>query len=285
MVLLSGYVKNTSGQPIPFASVTLADEFFDDIPGQGTAANAAGFFSFYADPDLMPYYITATSVGYIAGAWPIEKFQSGSTLTLKQSVITLDPVVVTSTTQKPFPIWLLAIPLVIAATSDKKKGNSISGIGKVDTNNVLLIGGGLIGLTIVNKLLVSLGISRGQGGQAVISEQTNPNSPWKPAYYKALPTGTQYYTLTETGGNQFSATIYKAFTLFKDNFDQIMSVFGQLQTKTQVSVLAEYFKNNYNRDLLTFLTDGGGILPWDGLSDNQLKTVTDYVNNLPATWP
>lgn len=127
MVLLSGYIKNTSGQPIPFATVFLADEFFDEIPGQATSANASGYFSFWADPAGV-YYIGASSVGYKTWVWMIERFQSGSVLTLPTNEITLDPVVVTSDpVKKPFPYWLLAIPAILII-SDKKKGNSIGSI-------------------------------------------------------------------------------------------------------------------------------------------------------------
>jgi len=172
--------------------------------------------------------------------------------------------------------------LLLAATKDKNKG--VSGT-RVDPNTVLMIGGGLIGLTVVNKILVALGISTGPGGKAAEQAATDPGSPWQPAYYKNLPAGTKYYTLTESAKDQFPEIIYDAFTLFKDNFDKIMGVFSQLQTKTQVSVLSEAFLNKYNRQLISFLKDGGGILPWDGLSDSQFLTLTTYVNNLPATWP
>jgi len=168
--------------------------------------------------------------------------------------------------------------------ADQKK-NKIGGIGKVETKDVMLIGGGLLALTVVNKILVALGLSKGKGGANVATELANPNSPWKPAFYKSIPAGTNYYTLTAYGGEAFSKKIYGAFTLFKDNFDTIMSVFNQLQAKSQVSVLSEYFYNIYTRDLLTFLTDGGGIMPWDGLSDSQFLTLTTYVKNLPDYKP
>jgi len=127
MVLLSGYIKNTSGQPIPYATVFVADEFFEEIPGQSTAANGAGYFSFWVDPAGV-YYIGASSVGYKTWVWMIEKFQSGSVLTLPTNEITLPPVIVTSDPQqKPFPYWLLAIPAIFIL-SDKKKGNSIGSI-------------------------------------------------------------------------------------------------------------------------------------------------------------
>ena len=55
-----------------------------------------------------------------------------------------------------------------------------------------------------------------------------------------------------------------------------------MKTKANVSYLADIFSQAYNEDLLTFLTDGGGILPWDGLSETHLKTITDLVAALPS---
>jgi hypothetical protein len=61
-----------------------------------------------------------------------------------------------------------------------------------------------------------------------------------------------------------------------------MAAFSQVKTKAAVSFLADVFQQRYKQDLLTFLTNGGGILPWDGLSDNQLRTLLTYTNRLPA---
>jgi hypothetical protein len=280
MPQVTGNVFAIGGGVVPYASVTVLDGNFERT-GEGTRANSSGAFSLFIDPVNEPYAMEFSSVGYKPKVVPLSSWQNGATINLEANVVTNQGVTVYSVPKKPFPFWVLAVPVALYAMDSKKK--KVSGIGKVEANTVLMVGGGLIGLTVINKILVSLGIAKGKGGQAVQNEITNPYSPWKPAYYKALPGGTQYLSLTEAGGNNFSSTIYNAFTLFKDNFDAIMGVFNQLQAKTQVSVLSEYFFKKYDRDLLTFLTDGGGILPWDGLSDSQFKTITDYVSNLPAT--
>jgi hypothetical protein len=285
MILVSGYIKNTSGQPIPSASIQVIDGNFD-YTGEGTAANSDGFFSLYVNELLSPYGLSISSVGYKPTVVRLSSFVNLSVITLATNVVDLPPVVVTSGSDNNKYLWLIALAGgAFILLNDDKKGRRVNGTGKVDTNTVLLVGGGLVGLVVINKILVSLGLGTGPGGHNVNNELTDPGSEWKPTYYKSLPPGTQYYTLTPTGGAMFSKQIYDAFTLFKDNFDQIMGVFNQLQTKTQVSVLADYFQQKYDRDLLTFLKDGGGVLPWDGLSDAQFYTLTTYVNNLPATWP
>lgn len=154
---------------------------------------------------------------------------------------------------------------------------------KINVNTVLVVAGGLIGFTMVTKLLAQFGLWTGPGGQATQQEQANPNSPWKPAFYKSSPAGS--YLLTVDTATAFSKTIHNAFTVFNDDFNAIMSVFSALKTKSQLSFLSDVFQQRYNEDLLSFLKDGGGILPWDGLSDTHLKVLTDLVNHLPQYKP
>jgi hypothetical protein len=281
MILVTGYIKNTSGQPIPSASIQVVDGNFD-LTGEGTAANSIGFFSLYINELLYPYGLNVSSVGYKSTVVKLSTFTNNGTIILAENVVDLPPVVVTSGSKNNYLLLIaLAGGAFIILNDDKKK--KVSGTEKINPNTVLLIGGGLIGITVINKILVSLGILQGKGGTNVNNEQQNPYSPWKPAYYHALAPGTQYKTLTDSGCQSMPEAIYNAFTLFKDNFDAIMGVFSQLSAKTQVSKLAECFQTKYNRDLLTFLKDGGGVLPWDGLSDSQFYTLTEYVKNLPAT--
>jgi hypothetical protein len=55
---------------------------------------------------------------------------------------------------------------------------------KLDANTVLIAGVALGGFFIVRKLLVNLGLATGAGERRVIREQEDPNSPFKPAFYK-----------------------------------------------------------------------------------------------------
>lgn len=153
-------------------------------------------------------------------------------------------------------------------------GNNITG------KDLLYIGGGLVAFFAVKKVLVKLGIATGEGEQSAINNIINPYSPWKPAYWQEARKKNTVALLTRSGAENYAKIIHNAFGLFQDDFNAILSVFSALKAKTQVSFLAQVFSEKYNEDLLSFLTDGGGILPWDGLSDSQLKQLTDLVSRL-----
>jgi hypothetical protein len=76
-------------------------------------------------------------------------------------------------------------------------------------------------------------------------------------------------------------TITGSFGIFADNYAAILGVFKQLRSKVQVSYLSYVFLQNEGVELLEFLGTGGGLLPWDGLSDDHLAAIVDYANSLP----
>lgn len=149
----------------------------------------------------------------------------------------------------------------------------------INPNTVLIAGTAIFGILVVRRVLIKFGVLEGRGGTQVQKELTNPNSPWKPAFWKSAPAGSLILTRAQAEG--YASTIHGAFTVFQDDYNAIQSVFSQLKTKSQVSFLADVFIQKYNEDLLSFLGDGGGILPWDGLSDTNLAKITDLVNRLP----
>jgi hypothetical protein len=59
-----------------------------------------------------------------------------------------------------------------------------------------------------------------------------------------------------------------------------LAQFKKLQYKTQVSYLADKWQQQKGSDFLSFLGNGGGILPWDGLSTEHLSALINYVNTL-----
>lgn len=150
------------------------------------------------------------------------------------------------------------------------KGNKIS------TTDVLLIGGGLLAFTAIKRLLIAGGIAAGPGTKSASQEITNPISYWKPTYYQRYGGS----LITRATAENYSRRIHNAFGVFQDDFNAIMAVFSQLKAKSQISFLADVFQQRYGEDLLTFLTNGGGILPWDGLSDRQLETLISFTNRL-----
>ena len=206
--------------------------------------------------------------------------------------------VTTETKNKTLPVLLIAgAALLLTDNGNKKKK-----IGKLTTGDVtpwLLIAGGGIALFIVSKgiksfgdLLVALGLSKGVGQQQTDQQLTDPGSPWKPAFWQTGAEKQSVKLLTNEQADQMSQDIFNAFSVTSDDFNTVMGVFSQLQTQSQVSYLADRFSkqtfyswfgisSETGVDLLTFLTNGSGMFPWDGLSDAHLKIITDYVNALP----
>ena len=148
---------------------------------------------------------------------------------------------------------------------------------KISTTDVLLIGGGLLAFTAVKRILIAAGIAAGQGTQAASQLITDPNSYFKPSYYKR----TGGSLIRRADAERYARQIHSAFGIFQDDFNAIVAVFCRMPSKAAISFLADVFSQIYKEDLLTFLTNGGGILPWDGLSDNQLKQLLALTNKLP----
>jgi len=148
---------------------------------------------------------------------------------------------------------------------------------KISTTDVLLIGGGLLAFTAVKRILIAAGIAAGQGTQAASQLITDPNSYFKPSYYKR----TGGSLIRRADAERYARQIHSAFGIFQDDFNAIVAVFSRMPSKAAISFLADVFSQIYKEDLLTFLTNGGGLLPWDGLSDNQLKQLIALTNKLP----
>lgn len=148
---------------------------------------------------------------------------------------------------------------------------------KISTTDVLLIGGGLLAFTAIKRLLIAGGIAAGPGTKAASEEIIDPRSYWKPTYYKRTG-GT---LVKRADAEKYARQIHSAFGIFQDDFNAIIAVFSRMPSKAAVSFLSDVFQQIYKEDLLTFLTNGGGLLPWDGLSDNQLKQLLAFTNKLP----
>lgn len=148
---------------------------------------------------------------------------------------------------------------------------------KISTTDVLLIGGGLLAFTAIKRLLIAGGLAAGPGTKAASDEITDPRSYWKPSYYKR----TGGLLVRRADAERYARQIHSAFGIFQDDFNAVLAAFNRMPSKAAVSFLADVFQQLYKEDLLTFLTNGGGILPWDGLSDNQLKQLLAFTNKLP----
>lgn len=275
-MIVKGFIKDKdTGAPIPYASIRALDEN-DYYSGNGSVSNANGIFIIDAnDTDKL----AVSSVGYTTitqQLYPDFLIDWNNVVLLQKASITL-PGVVLPPAHKQNYAWLMLLPIL--AIAGKKK--AVTGI---NTGTMLTIGAGFLllqGMGIFTKLIDSIGL----GGNPTTPEQSNPNSAWKPSFWQSIPDGTPKLLITESFATDWTETIHDAFGLTEDDFNEILNVFSQLKTKSQVSYLSDKFQQRYGADLLSFLTDGGGILPWDGLSKPHLKILLDYVDKLPNYMP
>jgi hypothetical protein len=265
-------------QSIPYASVqiTTAD---GDATGIGTTADASGLF-YLNTPLINGYFLQVSSVGYQTirdMLYDDYLIDFAGNIFLQKKTITLPPVVVTSN-KKFNPLWLLLLGVPFLIKDDKKK------VGAINTNTVVLVGAGFLllkGMNFINQLFNSLGLGPGPGA----GEQGNPESAWKPNYWKENASASKRAYLTSHHAEYWDAAgaIYYAFGLFSDNYSGVLAEINRFGSKSDISFLAERFYSRYGLDLLTTLKSGIGFLPWDGLSDAHMTIILNYVKNLPTT--
>jgi hypothetical protein len=253
MYTAEGAIFDSKGQPLHGVTVALADVDTGNIT-KSTALQ----FNTYKVWDDYDVYVIFSKPGYQEQKIPLSSLQGYSEIIMNKGGGSI--------------AWLLAAGIGIAyVMSDGKK------VGKVNSEDVktgLYITGGLVGLVLVGKLFTKLGL----GADPAAGDATDPGSPWKPNYWQQFSSYT--YAISQAQAEQYSKSIHDSFTVTQDDFNRIKSVFFALRTKANVSYLSYIFTAMYNEDLLSFLGNGGGILPWDGLSSSQMQTLIDYVNKL-----
>lgn len=153
----------------------------------------------------------------------------------------------------------------------------------VENKPLMIIGAGVLAYFLVIKpsgtaLLEKLGLKKTQDQLQNDAAATNQNA-WNPVFWKSGPGGT--LLLTQAVADGFATAIYNAFTIWQDDYNAIVNVVKQCKTKSQVSFIAYAFQNKYKQDMYEYMRDPGGINPWDGLSDEHLTALNNYVSKLP----
>jgi len=139
------------------------------------------------------------------------------------------------------------------------------------------IGAGLAYFLIARPILMKFGILKSDKQISIQNETLKINSPWNPNYWKQY-TGPKI--ITDAALSDIIYNIQDSFGVLADNYDVILAQFKKLSYKTQVSYLADKWQQQKGTDFLSFLGNGGGFLPWDGLSNDHLAALISYVNNL-----
>lgn len=162
--------------------------------------------------------------------------------------------------------------LLLNSKNEKKK------IGKIETKDILMIGAGVIGFTILNKILQTFGIWKSPETKALDNIVNDSGSFWNPNYYKQF--SSYSYAITTDQAAQYAKQIYDSFGMFNDCEECVKGVFRQLRTKANVSFLSEIFYRLYGQDLITWLR--GGIWPQDRLSDSDVNEINNFLSKLPT---
>lgn len=251
------------------ATITLLDESNQPVSAPTTLAANSNTFTVWTDtPDARRVAIDKD--GYAPTAMEFTYLQTNPQIFLQPLTQAAAP----TDMKKYWWVALVALPLLM------KKKKQVGVLSNEHIKWVLYGVGGLFAYKFLRDLLARLGLVEGAGGAATDQQQADPNSPFKPTYWKQFSSFT--YALTAQQATDYSETIHGAFGVFQDDFNSVFGVFSNMRTKANVSFLADTFQQKYGEDLLSFLKDGGGLMPWDGLSDAHLKQIVDLVNNLPT---
>jgi len=257
---VEGYIYGANDKPLA-AVVTLVDNETNTV--STIQVNTDGRYTIDFDetaPGIDNLEVVFSSQGYKSLSLTLGQLRGGTTDIFLEKTNTLFLIAV-------------AVGLFYVFKNKKKK------VGALQTQDLmpfLMIAGAVLGFNALTKLLDKLGL----GKDPAAADLSDPNSPWKPNYWRQFTTFTYSVSLAEA--DQYAETIHNAFTVFNDDFNAIMGVFSNLRTKANVSYLSDIFFRKYNEDLLSFLGDGGGLLPWDGLSSAHKSELISYVSKLPS---
>lgn len=186
--------------------------------------------------------------------------------------------------KKASPVLLIAAAgLIAAGTFGRNATKNRRSVGAVpsEVQTAAYIAGGLIVYNLGNKLLQKFGLVSSPDTKTVLSLSSNPGSPWNPNFWQSAPGGYYSFAFTESQAGELAKQIYNAMGLFSDNVEQIFASVKQCRTQANLSFIAWKFQKMYGSDLLTYLRNGGGILPWDGISDAEIVSLNNYITSLP----
>lgn len=186
---------------------------------------------------------------------------------------------VTLTESKAIP-WTYVMLVSGAVIWYYNKTKKVGKLNKDDILPIVLLIGGVLGFSVIKKILEGLGLWDSADTKDLDNASTNPLKWWNPNFWMSKPPDVSYTNpITESTARQFANTIYNSFGAFNDNEEQAINVFKMLPSQAAGSFLAYVFGNTYNMDLLTFLR--GGSWPQDRLSDADVNLIDNYVSNLP----
>lgn len=260
-----GYVKDDKGVAIAGATVQLYWLNGEGDKGEITIVGADGSYSGWTDyPDQVGIIFSAKGHQTLHVPWT--QLQINPDIILKQS----------------FPVWMILLVVAAVAVYRKRTGK----VGKIepkDVEVVAMIIGGIIGVVMINKILVYLGIFKDQHDKNLDNAAADPNSFWNPNYWQTIKPANKSYTyaLTQDQALQMCDGIKNAMGIFNDDEAAVYAIFHQCRTKANCSFLAWVFQNSTGDDLLEYLRGDSSGWPEDHLSNDEVDQINQYISNLP----
>jgi hypothetical protein len=256
---LFGHVQ---GQTFPLAGTTTIADAGGKILAGPTDVEADGSF-----------YLSAE-----AGQLLVFSMRGYKDQIIKVGAADVDDFIVTLSPQGEANFWLVAAAVAAAVVVYRRKDGKVGAMTKDDLIPIFWLAGGIIGFTILRKVLIGLGIWDDPTSVKLDKEGQDPNSPWRPDFWRRSQNYS--YTIDENTAKAYAKEIYDSFGMFDDCEECAIGVFRRLRTQANLSYLSDIFVQVYGEDLLTFLR--GGLWPKDRLSDEDVATINDMISKLPS---
>lgn len=161
-----------------------------------------------------------------------------------------------------------------------EKNNFLDSLGRNATPLLLLAGGAIAYFKIIKPIIDKVSDPFGKGEQHKDDVKNiqllKSENYFDPQYKDDLKKDNIILSLTPYGQKLYAEKIYKAKGipyLTNDDEAAVYGVFRALNSKTQISYLAEYFIKTYNKDLKTYLQSF--------LSQREFGNVATICNKLP----
>lgn len=175
----------------------------------------------------------------------------------------------------------LALLLFIYAKAKKKRVGAFDKQKAIGITEVVALGiGFFLAYKLVKKILDFLGVTKSPETAGLDNIASDPNAFWNPNFWQTVkPASASYtYAFTYDQAAALAKNLYDAFGIFNDDEEAAINVFKQCKTQANASYICYVFQSLYGEDCLSFLR--GGWWPQDRLSDADVWTITNYVNNL-----
>jgi len=176
--------------------------------------------------------------------------------------------------------WSYIMLVLGAVMLYRNQTKKVGALGASDVLPIILLTGGVLGFSVIKKVLESIGLWSSQDSKDLDAAGSSASSWWNPNFYKTKPYNIPYTNpITSTTAKVLAEKLYSSFGPFNDDEESAISVFKSLPSQSAGSYVSESFLNRYGQDMLTFLR--GGVWPQDRLSDADVAVINRYVNSLP----